>query len=120
VKTRNALAVIALIASLNADVHALNPPSDSDGPIRLLNCVVSSGGRLEAEVDSQSDDALLCNFRCNYEFGGKTLSQWFEAKVPAHFSGRVGKVDTSGGKPGNYSGEVGTCRKIDARAVESR
>ena len=114
VKTRHALAASALIASFHADVHALNPPSDSDGPIRLLNCVVSSGGLLEAEVDSQSEDALLCNLRCNYELGGQTLSQWFEARIPAHFNGRVGRADTSGAKPGKYSGEVGTCRKTGA------
>jgi len=111
VKTRHGLLAFAALTLTHADVYGLTPPSDSDGPIRLLNCVVSAGGILEAEVDSQSDDAMSCNIQCNYELAGKTLSHWFEARIPAHFNGRVGKFDTAGGKPGSYSGEVGTCRK---------
>jgi len=108
------LAGLGLVA-LQADVHALNPPSDSDGPIRLLNCVVSPNGVLEAEVDSQSDDAMSCNINCNYELGEHMFSHWFEVRIPAHFSGRVGRFDTNGARAGNFSGEVGTCTKTEAR-----
>lgn len=96
-------------------VSGLNPPSDSDGPIKLLSCVVSPNGRLEAEVESQSDDDLSCNIQCNYEFGGKTFRHWFEVTIPRGFIGRVGQFDTNGGRAGNFSGELGTCRKVEAR-----
>jgi hypothetical protein len=102
------------LAALHADVFALNPPSDSDGPIRLMSCVVAANGMLEAEVDSQSDDSLSCNIRCNYELGGKPFYHWFQVTIPKRFMGRVGRFDTSGGKPGSYSGEVGSCRKNPA------
>jgi hypothetical protein len=111
-KARHSLAALAALAATQADVRALTPPSESDGPVRLLNCVVSPGGTLEAEVDNQSDEAMSCNIRCNYEFGGKTFSHWFEVTVPKRFTGRVGEFDTSNGKPGSYSGDVGTCKKI--------
>jgi len=114
VKARDYLVALAAMMVTRADIHALTPPSESDGPVKLLNCVVSPNGLLDAEVDNQSDDAMSCNLRCNYELGGQTLSQWFEARIPAHFNGRVGRVDTSGAKPGKYSGEVGTCRKTGA------
>jgi len=120
VKTRHALAIIALTVSLHADVFALNPPSDSDGPVRLLNCVVSEKGILEAEVDSQSEDAMNCNIRCNFNLEGQTFTRWFEVTIPAHFNGRVGRFDTSGAKAGNYSGEVGDCKKTEARAPDPR
>ena len=110
-QTRRWLAILAAVGLAHTDVSALTPPSDSDGPVRLLNCVVSPGGALEAEVDNQSDDAMSCNIRCNYEFGGKTFSHWFEVTIPKHFTGRVGEFDTSNGKPGRYSGDVGTCKK---------
>ncbi|HEX6397904.1 MAG TPA: hypothetical protein VFZ95_10795 [Steroidobacteraceae bacterium] len=97
------------------NVAGLNPPSDSDGPIRLLSCVVSPNGLLEAEVESRSDDALRCNIHCNYEFGGKPFTHWFEVNIPKRYMGRVGRFDTSGGRAGNFSGEVGTCRKTEAR-----
>ena len=116
-KTRDCLvplAALAAIAATRADVYALTPPSDSDGPVRLLNCVVSPNGLLEVEVDSQSDDAMSCNLRCNYELGGQTFSHWFEVTIPARFNGRVGRFDTSGAKAGNYSGDVGTCKKTKA------
>lgn len=118
--TRHAVAALALIGTLHADVYALNPPSDDDGPVRLLNCVVSEKGILEAEVDSQSEDAMSCNIRCNFNLEGQTFTQWFEVHIPAHFNGRVGRFDTSGAKAGNYSGEVGDCKKTEARAVERR
>jgi len=103
--------VILALAALQADVRALTPPSDSDGPIRLMNCVVSAGGILEAEVSSQSDDAMSCNLSCGYELGGHRFTHWFEVTIPARFSGRLGRFDTNGAKPGNYSGEVGSCEK---------
>lgn len=93
----------------------LTPPSKSDGPVRLLNCVVSGAGVLEAEVDSKSEDPMACDFRCSYEIGGQTFTHWFSETVPARYSGRVGRFDTSGGKAGNYSGEIGNCKKTVSR-----
>jgi hypothetical protein len=118
VKARLALASLAILVN-HADVYALNPPSDSDGPIRLLSCVVSASGILEAEVDSQSDDALSCNLSCSYDIGGKLLSHWFVVTIPKRFSGRVGHFDTNGGRAGNFSGDVGTCEKTDAHALHA-
>ena len=115
VKTRHCFAALAVTALVYGDVSALTPPSDSDGPIRLLNCVVSPAGILEAEVDSTSDAAMNCNISCSYEFGGKRLSQWFEVTIPKRFHGHVGHFDTNGGRPGNFSGSVGTCKKTDMR-----
>jgi hypothetical protein len=110
-KTRHCLVALAAIAVPQAAVHGLTAPSDSDGPVKLLTCVVTPQGTLEAEVDSQSDDAVDCSIRCNYEFGDKMLSQNFNVTVPAHFHGRVGRIDVSPAKAGNYSGDVGTCKK---------
>ena len=107
------------MAGTHADVYGLTPPSDSDGPIRLLNCVVESNGILAAEVDSQSEDAMGCNIKCNYMQGEETFEHVFEVTIPAKFTGRVGRFNTFGGKAGNYSGEVGTCKKNDARGAES-
>jgi len=115
VKARLCLVALGSVVSMQADVFGLTPPSKSDGPVRLLNCVVSPTGVLEAVVDSTSEDAMTCELRCNYEIGGHTFSQWFEEFIPARYNGRVGKFDTSGGKPGNYSGDVGTCTKSPAR-----
>ena len=112
--TRNLLAAVLSLA-VTQTVSGLNPPSDSDGPIKLLSCVVSPNGRLEAEVENRSDDDLSCNIHCNYEFGGKPFTHWFEVTIPKRFMGRVGRFDTSGGRAGNFSGEVGTCRKTEAR-----
>ena len=95
----------------------LESPSESDGPIRLLACVVGSDGVLEAEVDNRSEDAMNCNIRCNYEFGERPFFHWFEVMIPARFSGRVGRFDTSNGKAGRYSGDVGTCKKRKRAAV---
>lgn len=111
-KTRLLLLALATIAATQSDVHGITPPSPSDGPIRLLTCVVTSTGMLEAEVDNQSEDAMNCDIRCNYELGERTFSHWFNVTIPARFNGRVGRFDTSNGKPGNYSGDVGTCRKV--------
>ena len=111
-KTKLWLAALAAILTAQMDVHALTPPSDSDGPIKLLTCTVSPQGILEAEVESQTDDDMSCNIRCNYEFGERSFSQSFDVTIPGRFHGRVGRFDTSNGKAGNYSGEVGTCKKI--------
>ncbi|HEV7606363.1 MAG TPA: hypothetical protein VGO61_03460 [Steroidobacteraceae bacterium] len=109
--TRSWLVALAAIAAPLAVVHGLTPPSASDGPVKLLTCVVSPQGVLEAEVDSQTDDAMDCNIRCNYELGEKMFSQSFSVTIPARFHGRVGRFDTSNAKAGNYSGDIGTCKK---------
>lgn len=106
---------LAALAAIQTDVHGLIPPSKSDGPVRLMSCIVSASGILEVEVDSQTDDPMECNFRCNYEIGGQTFTHWFTESVPARFNGRVGQFDTSGGKAGSYSGDVGTCKKTVER-----
>lgn len=111
-KTRLVGVAIVAMAAPHADVIALTPPSKSDGPVRLLSCVVSANGILEAEVDNTADSALTCNLRCNYDIAGQAFTHWFEVSIPARFNGRVGRFDTSGGKPGSYSGDVGTCQKI--------
>jgi len=112
VKTKHGLAALIAILTTQTEVHALTPPSDSDGPIKLSTCTVSPQGILEAEVDSQTDDEMSCNIRCNYELGERTFSQSFNVTIPGRFHGRVGRFDTSSAKAGNYSGEVGTCKKI--------
>ena len=110
-KTRQCLAVLAALAAPWTGVFALTPPSDSDGPIRLLTCSVSPTGLLEAEVESQTDDAMNCHIRCSYELGDRKFSHTFEVTIPGRFQGRVGGFDTSNAKAGNYSGDVGTCKK---------
>lgn len=109
---RRVLLAIGMLTVSDVDVQALTPPSDSDGPVKLLTCVVTPQGILEAEVASQSDDAMDCFIRCNYEFGGKLMSQGFHVTIPSRFQGRVGGVDTSVAKAGNYSGAIGGCKKI--------
>ena len=91
--------------------YALTTPSATDGPVRLLGCSVTPAGILEASVESQSDDALTCNIRCNYELGERQFSHLFDVTIPKRFQGRVGRFDTNNGKAGSYSGEVGTCTK---------
>lgn len=105
------MVALAAILVTQADVYGLAPPSDSDGPIKLLNCVVNAQGLLEAEVDSQSEDAMNCNIRCYYELGEKRFSHSFNETIPGRFHGRIGRFDTSNAKAGNYPGEVGTCKK---------
>lgn len=100
---------IAMVAT--AHVFGLTPPSKSDGPVRLLNCVVSSSGLLEAEVDSTADSPMNCDITCGYEVGGTRFTHWFNETIPARFNGRIGRFDTSGARAGNYSGEVGSCKK---------
>ncbi len=93
-------------------LHAISAGSSSDGPIRLLACVVSPTGILEAEVDSQTDDRMNCNIRCGYELGEKMFSHHFNVTIPPRFNGRVGRFDTNNARPGNYPGDVGTCKKV--------
>lgn len=108
-KTRYGLA--ALLAMVASQTHGLTPPSASDGPVKLLGCIVNPQGILEAEVDNQTDDNVSCNIRCHYELGERLFSQSFSVTIPGRFHGRVGRFDTSNGKAGNYSGELGTCKK---------
>jgi len=110
-KTRIGLATLAAMLTPQADVHGITPPSSSDGPIKLLTCIVTPQGILEAEVDSQTDDSMSCSIRCNYELGDRMFSQYFDVTIPGRFHGRVGRFDTSNAKAGNYSGDIGTCKK---------
>ena len=110
-KTLQCLLALAAIAAPLSAVHGLTSPSDSDGPVKLLTCIVSPAGILEAEVSSQTDDAMNCNIRCNYELGDRMFSQSFNVTIPGRFQGRVGKFDTNNAKAGNYSGDIGTCKK---------
>jgi hypothetical protein len=89
--------------------QALNPPSASDGPIKLLACVVTPAGILEAAVDSSAEEAMTCDFRCHYELAGRMFTHTFTATVPARFQGRVGNFDTHNARPGSYQGEVARC-----------
>ncbi len=108
-KTRLWLVAIAGTLATQADVFGLTPPKESDGPIRLLNCIVSPQGVLEAEVDNQADEAQSCAIRCNYDFEGKRLSHTFGVTIPPRFHGRIGRFETQNATAGNYSGEVGAC-----------
>ena len=114
-KTRSYLAALATIVATQADVYALTPPSSSDGPIKLLTCVVTPHGILEAEVDSQTEDAMNCNIRCSYVLGERQFSHSFNVTIPGRFQGRVGRFDTSNAKAGNYTGDLGTCEKTSRR-----
>jgi hypothetical protein len=105
----------ALSAVAAAHVFGLTPPSKSDGPVRLLSCVVSGAGILEAEVDSTSDAPMSCDITCNYRIGDNAFSHWFNETIPARYNGRVGKFDTSGAKAGNYPGQMGACQRTASR-----
>jgi hypothetical protein len=111
-KTRHWLTALVTIAATGADVYGLTPPSASDGPVTLLTCSVNPHGILEAQVDSKSDDDMNCNIRCNYELGEQTFSHSFNVTIPKRFQGHVGEFDTDNGKAGNYSGDIGTCKKV--------
>ena len=111
-KTRHFLTALAALAATQSDVYGLTPSSDSDGPVRLLNCIVGPHGVLEAEVESQSDEDMNCYIRCNYEIGGSTFSQSFNVTIRKRFQGRVGRFDKGNGKAGNYSGDFGTCKAV--------
>lgn len=106
---RARIACVLLAASMVTS--AITPPSASDGPVKLLYCVVSPGGILEAVVDSQTDDRMSCHIRCTYQMAERTFQQSFEETIPARFQGRVGKFDTMTGKAGNYPGEIFGCEK---------
>ncbi|MEO8061939.1 MAG: hypothetical protein ABI821_04235 [Pseudomonadota bacterium] len=111
-KTRSWLFGLAAAVAAQADVYALIPPSESDGPIRLLTCVVDPRGILEAQVDNRTEDDMNCNIRCNYELGEKTFTHSFNVTIRGRFQGRIGEFDTGNGKAGNYSGDIGTCKKV--------
>jgi hypothetical protein len=111
-RARLCLIALAALAAPQPALHSLTPPSASDGPIKLLACVVTPTGILEAEVDSRSDDAMSCNIRCDYSLGEQTFSHTFTVRIPARFNGRVGRFDTSNARAGNYPGDVGTCTKV--------
>lgn len=110
-KMRLGWAALAALATSESAVYGLTPPSDSDGPVRLLACVVDPHGILEAQVDNTTEDYMDCNIRCNYSLGDQTFHHSFNVTIPKRFQGRVGHFDTGNGKAGNYSGEVGTCKK---------
>jgi hypothetical protein len=103
--------VIAGMLLVTLAAHGLNPPSASDGPIKLLACVVTTAGILEAEVDSSVDDTMSCDIRCHYELVGRMFSHTLTVTIPARFQGRVGHFDTNNATPGSYSGEIGRCQK---------
>jgi len=103
------LALVAMMAP-HGSVLGLTTPSVSDGPIKLLACIVTPQGVLEAEVDSQADEAMNCNIRCNYELGDRRFSHLFNVTIPGRFHGRVGGFDTSTARAGNYSGDLGDCK----------
>ena len=115
-RTRLCLITLAALAAPQTAVHSLTPPSSSDGPIKLLACVVTPTGVLEAEVSSQSDDAMSCNIRCNYSLGEQTFSHTFTVRIPARFTGRVARVASRlrvrSVEAGSYSGDVGSCEKV--------
>ena len=107
------LHVIAL-ALLSAPLVGAN----SSGPVRLLSCVVSRTGLLEAEVTNASDSALTCKLRCDYVIReSTTASHVFEATIPPRYHGKVGQLDTSSGRPGSYSGRVDACQRKSGRTT---
>lgn len=105
---------VAITAAVLAapSTQALTPPSASDGPMKLLNCVVTTAGILQAEVYSSADETLSCDIRCDYELGERMFSHTFTESIPARFQGRVGRHDVTNARAGNYSGEIGNCQKI--------
>jgi len=110
-KKRHPLLILAALMALQADVQGLTPPTASDGPIKLLGCTVNAQGILEASVDNSTDDAQSCFIRCSYELGERMFSRGFTVTIPARFNGSVGGFDTSNARAGNYTGELGTCKK---------
>ena len=110
-KTRLCLLALGSLVAAHADVYGLTPPSESDGPVKLLTCIVTPQGVLVAEVASQAEDDMNCNIRCSYELGEQMFSHSFNVSIPGRFQGRVGRFDTVNARAGNYSGDVGTCKK---------
>jgi hypothetical protein len=102
--------LVATLAGASAAV-AITPPSSSDGPVKLLACVVSPAGILEAEVASSADETLRCDISCGYELGEHRFTHTFSVSIRSRFQGRVGRFDTNNARPGNYSGEVSNCAK---------
>ena len=111
--TRSILARVAICTGVASAAFALTPPSASDGPVKLLACVVSPNGLLEASVDSQTDDRMRCHIRCTYQMAERTFNHRFDETIPARFQGRVGQFDTTNGKAGNYPGEISGCEKVE-------
>jgi hypothetical protein len=93
--------------------YALTPPSASDGPVKLLSCVVTANGVLEAAVDNTSEDRLRCHIRCSYQMAERTFNHSFVETIPPRFQGRVGQFDTTNGKAGSYPGEISGCEKVE-------
>jgi hypothetical protein len=112
-KTKYIRALAGGVVALASAVYAITPPSASDGPVRLLSCVVSANGLLEAVVDSQTDERMRCHIRCTYQMADRTFNHSFEEIIPARFQGRVGQFDTTNGKAGSYPGEIGSCDKAE-------
>jgi len=112
--TRRFWAAVATLGAAASAAYALTTPSASDGPIRLLGCVVTPAGVLEANVESQADEAMDCNIRCNYQLEDRNFSHTFNVTIPKRFQGRIGRFDTNNAKAGTYSGEVGTCKKVSS------
>jgi hypothetical protein len=112
-KTHLVRASLLVTAAVVSVVHALTPPSASDGPVRLRSCVVSPNGMLEAVVDSQTDDRMRCQIRCTYQMAERTFNHSFDETVPARFQGRVGRFDTTNGKAGSYPGDISRCEKVE-------
>jgi hypothetical protein len=111
-KKRHWILAFAALVALQAVVHGLTPPTSSDGPIKLLGCTVTPQGILEATVDNESEDAMSCTIRCNYELGERMFSHSFSETIPGRFNGSIGRFDTSNAKAGNYSGDImGECKK---------
>ena len=100
---RYAIALAALVAPLVAKTPE---------PVRLLSCVVSSAGLLEAEVENTSGSTQACSLRCDYVIGESTISHRFEISIQARFRGIAGQVDTFRGQPGSYPGVISMCRKM--------
>ena len=112
-KTRTSCAAVIIAAAATSAVQGLTPPSSSDGPVKLLACVVTSSGILEASVESATDQRMRCHIRCAYLLGGRTLNHSFDEFIPARFQGRVGRFDTSSGTPGSYPGDIGRCEAVE-------
>lgn len=102
----------ALSVMVATSVYPLTPPSASDGPVKLLSCVVTANGMLEAAVDNTSEDRQRCHIRCSYQMAERTFNHSFVETIPARFQGRVGQFDTTTGKAGTYPGEIRDCEKI--------
>ena len=101
----NARRLAISLAALVAPLFAKTPE-----PVRLLSCVVDETGLLEAEVSNTSGFELTCELRCDYVIREEPITHDFKADIPARYEGRVGRFDTSSGRPGRYRGSVGACR----------